>query len=89
MSIINDNSKVTLIDSLYIHYKVLSVRVKYVPIMELLITDMNEIDKLLKEFGVGRRSIDDSFFDHTYKYCKVFERKGVTVEDEEELCHEL
>lgn len=47
------------------------------------------MEELLKKFGVGPRPIDDPFFDDSYKVCKVFERKGITVVDDEELCHEF
>lgn len=50
---------------------------------------MEDLESFLKNLGVGRRPANDPFFDNTYKCCRVFERKGVTVEDEEELCHEV
>lgn len=50
---------------------------------------MEDIVNFLKPLGVGPRPADDSFFNNTYDVCKVFERLGVTVEDEEELCHEV
>lgn len=45
--------------------------------------------EFLKNIGVGVRKINDPFFDETYKQCKVFQRKGIIVEDEEELCHDV
>lgn len=45
--------------------------------------------EFLQSIGVGVRSVDDPFFDETYKYCKIFQRKGVIAEDEEDLCHEM
>ncbi|XP_058792595.1 zinc finger protein 511 [Phymastichus coffea] len=50
---------------------------------------MDEIVKFLKTLGVGLRPTNDPFLNNTYEVCKVFERFGVTVEDEEELCHEI
>ncbi|OAD57457.1 hypothetical protein WN48_01958 [Eufriesea mexicana] len=47
------------------------------------------MEEFLQNIGVGLRSIDDPFFKDSYNACKIFQRKGVTVEDEEELCHEL
>lgn len=47
------------------------------------------IDKFLKEIGVGRRALNDKFFEETHEACKVFQRSGVTVEDDEELCHNV
>ncbi|OXU24672.1 hypothetical protein TSAR_007238 [Trichomalopsis sarcophagae] len=43
----------------------------------------------LKKIGIGRRYLCERFFNQTYEYCRLFECKGVTVEDEEELCHQL
>ncbi|KAI4494064.1 hypothetical protein M0802_009331 [Mischocyttarus mexicanus] len=43
----------------------------------------------LKSIGVGVRPINDPFFEETYKDYKVFQRKGVIVEDEEDLCHDI
>ncbi|KAL2718738.1 zinc finger protein 511 isoform X1 [Vespula squamosa] len=45
--------------------------------------------EFLQSIGIGIRSVDDPFFDETYKYCKIFQRKGVIAEDEEDLCHEI
>ncbi|KAK2586951.1 hypothetical protein KPH14_009877 [Odynerus spinipes] len=45
--------------------------------------------EFLQNIGIGMRQISDPFFEETYKYCKVFQRKGVTAEDEEELCHDI
>lgn len=47
------------------------------------------MEKFLQNIGVGLRSIDDPFFDDSYRICKIFQRKGVTVEDDEELCHDV
>ncbi|XP_017793925.1 PREDICTED: zinc finger protein 511 [Habropoda laboriosa] len=47
------------------------------------------MEEFLQNLGVGLRSIDDPFFDDSYNTCKIFKRKGVTVEDDEELCHEI
>lgn len=47
------------------------------------------MEKVLESFGVGLRAADDPFFDESYRSCKIFQRKGVTVVDEEELCHEI
>ncbi|XP_076752639.1 zinc finger protein 511 lethal (2) k10201 isoform X1 [Xylocopa sonorina] len=46
------------------------------------------MEEFLQKIGVGIRGIDDSFFEDSYNTCKIFQRKGVTVEDDEELCHE-
>ncbi|KAK0163467.1 hypothetical protein PV327_007142 [Microctonus hyperodae] len=45
--------------------------------------------EFLREIGVGVRPIRDSFFDESYRVCKVFQRTGVTVEDDETLCHKV
>lgn len=45
-------------------------------------------DEILRSVGVGYRPLDDPFFQDSYNACKVFQRLGVTVEDEEEYCHE-
>ncbi|XP_015174075.1 PREDICTED: zinc finger protein 511 [Polistes dominula] len=45
--------------------------------------------EFLKSIGVGVRPIDDPFFDETYKSCKIFQRKGVIAEDDEDLCHDI
>ncbi|XP_011499157.1 PREDICTED: protein lethal(2)k10201 [Ceratosolen solmsi marchali] len=50
---------------------------------------MEDIENFLKKIGVGQRPMKDPFFDNSYKTCKVFERKGVIAEDEEELCHKF
>ncbi|XP_033188747.1 zinc finger protein 511 lethal (2) k10201 [Bombus vancouverensis nearcticus] len=47
------------------------------------------MEKFLQNIGVGLRSIDDPFFEDSYRICKIFQRKGVTVEDDEELCHDI
>lgn len=47
------------------------------------------MEEFLRNIGVGLRSINDSFFEDSYNACKIFQRKGVTVEDDEELCHEV
>lgn len=63
---------------------------KNIRIMEMEIQSVpNEIEYICQTFGVGQRPIDDPFFQQTYNVCKIFQRKGVTVEDDEELCHEL
>ncbi|KAI4486557.1 hypothetical protein M0804_005927 [Polistes exclamans] len=45
--------------------------------------------EFLKSIGVGVRPIDDPFFDETYKSCKIFQRKGIIAEDDEDLCHDI
>ncbi|XP_031830499.2 uncharacterized protein LOC116426120 isoform X1 [Nomia melanderi] len=45
------------------------------------------MEEFLHNVGVGLRPIDDPFFGSSYRVCKIFQRKGVTVEDDEELCH--
>ncbi|XP_076246741.1 zinc finger protein 511 lethal (2) k10201 [Calliopsis andreniformis] len=47
------------------------------------------MEEFLQNIGVGLRNMKDPFFDDSYRVCKIFERKGVTVEDDEELCHEV
>ncbi|CAK9832488.1 Zinc finger protein 511 [Anthophora retusa] len=47
------------------------------------------MEEFLQNIGVGLRSIDDPFFEDSYNTCKIFQRKGVTVEEDEELCHEV
>ncbi|XP_014477529.1 PREDICTED: zinc finger protein 511 [Dinoponera quadriceps] len=47
------------------------------------------MEEVLKQLGVGIRPVNDPFFDDSYQTCKVFQRKGVTVDDDEELCHEV
>lgn len=47
------------------------------------------MEEFLRNIGVGLRPINDSFFEDSYNACKIFQRKGVTVEDDEELCHEV
>ncbi|XP_076640039.1 zinc finger protein 511 lethal (2) k10201 [Colletes latitarsis] len=47
------------------------------------------MEEFLQNIGVGLRSIDDEFFEESYRACKIFQRKGITVEDDEELCHEV
>ncbi|XP_014206673.1 zinc finger protein 511 [Copidosoma floridanum] len=56
--------------------------------MEVLPNVDNLLD-FVKKLGVGRRPLDDPFFENSHKYCKVLERKGVTIEDDERLCHEM
>lgn len=46
------------------------------------------MEKVLRDIGVGLRPINDPFFEDSYRICKVFQRKGITVVDEEELYHE-
>lgn len=46
------------------------------------------MEEVLQQLGVGIRPVNDPFFEESYKVCKVFQRKGVTIDDEEELCHE-
>lgn len=50
---------------------------------------MENLEIFLKSLGVGPRQINDPFLENTHKSCKVFHRKGVIIEDEEELCHEM
>ncbi|XP_012278843.1 zinc finger protein 511 [Orussus abietinus] len=45
------------------------------------------IEEVLQKIGIGPRPVDDPFFDDSYKICRVFERKGITVEDDEEFNH--
>ena len=47
------------------------------------------MEEFLQNVGVGLRPINDPFFEDSYSACKIFQRKGVTVEDDEELCHEV
>lgn len=47
------------------------------------------MEEALKRLGVGIRPVDDPFFEDSYKACRLFRRKGVTIDDEEELCHEV
>lgn len=47
------------------------------------------MEEFLRNIGIGLRLINDSFFEDSYNACKIFQRKGVTVEDDEELCHEV
>lgn len=47
-----------------------------------------DVNEFLERIGVGQRLPDDKFFDDSYKTCKIFVRKGVTIIDDEELCHE-
>lgn len=47
------------------------------------------IEECLQQLGVGIRPVTDSFFDESYEVCRIFQRKGVTIDDEEELCHEV
>ncbi|XP_012229765.2 zinc finger protein 511 [Linepithema humile] len=47
------------------------------------------MEEVLQQLGVGIRPINDPFFDDSYKVCKIFQRQGVTIDDEEELCHEV
>lgn len=49
----------------------------------------NIIDYIVKTFGAGQRPMNDPFFQQSYEVCKIFQKKGVTVEDDEELCHEM
>ena len=49
---------------------------------------MEDVKSFLKNIGVGTRPINDPFFNNTYKHCKVFERKGIVVEDSEEYYHD-
>ncbi|KAK0083917.1 hypothetical protein PV325_007938 [Microctonus aethiopoides] len=48
-----------------------------------------DVLEFLKEIGVGVRPIRDPFFDESYRVCKVFQRTGVTVEDDETLMSEF
>ncbi|XP_011165121.1 zinc finger protein 511 [Solenopsis invicta] len=47
------------------------------------------MEEVLQQLGVGIRPVNDPYFEESYKVCKVFQRKGVTIDDEEELCHEV
>lgn len=47
------------------------------------------LDDYLKEVGVGRRPINDPFFNEGYKVCNAFLRTGITVDDDEDLCHRV
>lgn len=47
------------------------------------------MEEFLRNIGVGVRPINDPFFEESYNTCKIFQRKGITVEDDEELCHEV
>ena len=47
------------------------------------------MEEFLQNIGVGLRPINDPFFEDSYKACKIFERMGVTINDDEGLCHEL
>ncbi|XP_053979401.1 zinc finger protein 511 [Hylaeus volcanicus] len=47
------------------------------------------MEEFLQNIGVGLRPINDPFFEDSYNSCKIFQRKGITVEDDEELCHEV
>ncbi|KAK1126681.1 hypothetical protein K0M31_004307 [Melipona bicolor] len=47
------------------------------------------MEEYLRNIGVGLRPIDDPFFEDSYNICKIFQRKGVIIEDDEELCHEV
>ncbi|KAL6422318.1 hypothetical protein ACFW04_010582 [Cataglyphis niger] len=47
------------------------------------------MEEVLHQLGVGIRPVNDPFFDDSYKICKVFQRKGITIDDEEELCHKV
>ena len=62
---------------------------KVIVIVKIITIIMEDIENILKVIGVGRRPANDPFFEETYKCCKVFEKMGVTIEDEEELCHEV
>lgn len=50
---------------------------------------IRKMEEFLQNVGVGLRSIDDPFFEESYNVCKIFQRKGVTVEDDEELLHDI
>lgn len=47
------------------------------------------MEELLRQYGVGVRPINDSFFDESYEVCKVFQRKGIIIDDDEESFHEV
>lgn len=47
------------------------------------------MEELLRQYGVGMRHIDDPFFDESYEVCKVFQRKGIIIDDDEESFHEV
>ncbi|KAH0553992.1 zinc finger protein 511 [Cotesia glomerata] len=42
----------------------------------------------LKNIGVGTRDINDTFFEDSHRACKVFQRTGITIDDEEEFFHQ-
>lgn len=42
----------------------------------------------LKNIGVGTRDINDPFFEDSHRACKVFQRTGITIDDEEEFLHQ-
>ncbi|KAL0114086.1 hypothetical protein PUN28_011421 [Cardiocondyla obscurior] len=46
------------------------------------------MEEVLQQLGVGIRPINDPFLKESYEVCKVFQRKGITIDDDEELCHE-
>ncbi|XP_015114566.1 zinc finger protein 511 [Diachasma alloeum] len=47
----------------------------------------DELDRILRQIGIGARPVNDSFFDETHKSFGVFTSLGVYHADEEELCH--
>ncbi|XP_076685982.1 zinc finger protein 511 lethal (2) k10201 [Andrena cerasifolii] len=47
------------------------------------------MEEFFQNIGVGLRPINDPFFEDSHKACKIFERMGVTINDDEGLCHEF
>ncbi|XP_078039155.1 zinc finger protein 511 lethal (2) k10201 [Augochlora pura] len=50
---------------------------------------MEKVEEFLKDVGIGLRPVNDLFFEDSYRVCKIFQRKGVIVEDDEELYHDF
>ncbi|XP_033320956.2 zinc finger protein 511 lethal (2) k10201 [Megalopta genalis] len=50
---------------------------------------MEKVEEFLQDIGIGLRPVNDLFFEDSYRVCKIFQRKGVIVEDDEELCHDF
>ncbi|KAL7302046.1 hypothetical protein TKK_0005279 [Trichogramma kaykai] len=48
-----------------------------------------EFVDLITKLGVGTRPVNDPFFNETHDKCKVFARKGVVAEDNEEFLHKV
>lgn len=43
----------------------------------------------LKNIGIGVRKIDDPFLNESHRVCKVFQRTGITTDDEEQFFHQM